>query len=157
MISSFCKKCWHPCNWNFHLSFTCKNDPRPYRLNYLLIKVIHGIELPQGDFVLFQSKAVDMQSKVANFPTSTDSRGCHTLPHPLMPQSWFEARESKRGKSFRKKKRGNQLFKLNLGIEKDKNGYSERQTSIVFFENVPVAANSAASLEYVLHTMVNWC
>ena len=34
-IASFCKKRWHPCDWNFHISFTCKNDPGPpsYRLN----------------------------------------------------------------------------------------------------------------------------
>ena len=28
-ISSFYKKRWHPCDWNFHLSVTCKNDPWP--------------------------------------------------------------------------------------------------------------------------------
>ena len=28
-IFSFRKKRWHPCDWNFHLSLTCKNDPGP--------------------------------------------------------------------------------------------------------------------------------
>ena len=28
-ISSFRKKRWHPCDWNFHLNVTCKNDPWP--------------------------------------------------------------------------------------------------------------------------------
>ena len=36
-ISSFRKKRWHPCDWNFHLNVTCKNDPwpTPLRIQFL--------------------------------------------------------------------------------------------------------------------------
>ena len=52
----------------------------------------------------------------------------------------------KEGKIFRMKG-GTQLFKLNSGIENDKNGDFQRQFSVNFFKNLPAAAKNPFSLD----------
>ena len=49
------------------------------------------------------------------------------------------------GKDFQNE-RGTQLFKLDLGIEKGKNGDFQRQISINFLKNLPVAAKGLSPL-----------
>ena len=52
----------------------------------------------------------------------------------------FGVGETKGGKRFSKTKGRTQLFKLNLGIVKNKNEDFERQISINFFKNLAVVA-----------------
>ena len=47
---------------------------------------------------------------------------------------------------FRERQGGTQLFKLNLGVKKDKNGDFKRQISVNFFKNLPAAAHNTHSL-----------
>ena len=59
--------------------------------------------------------------------------------------------ETKRGEDFQKLRGGIQLFRLNLGIEKDKNG----GVSINVFKHLPAAANVTRPLwTFFVHSML---
>ena len=67
----------------------------------------------------------------------------------------FGVWESKRGRErFSKIKGGTQLFKLNLGIEKNKNGEFYGQISIDFLKNLPAAAYITFFLTFIVHIML---
>ena len=64
------------------------------------------------------------------------------------PEKKFEVGETKRGRKIFKMKRGKtQLFKLNLGIKKGKDGDFLRQISIYFFKKLPATAKDPFSLD----------
>ena len=64
------------------------------------------------------------------------------------PEKKFGMGETKRGRKIFKMKGGEtQLFKLNLGIKKGKDGDFLRQISINFFNKLPATAKDPFSLD----------
>ena len=64
------------------------------------------------------------------------------------PEKKFGMGETKRGRKIFKMKGGeSQLFKLNLGIKKGKDGDFLRQISINFFNKLPATAKDPFSLD----------
>ena len=70
------------------------------------------------------------------------------------PKKNFGWGKPKGGEIFSKIKGGTQLFKLNLGIEKNKNGDFYRQISIDFLKNLPAAAYITSFLTFIVHIML---